>query len=461
MSNDLKFNLPPREAPRNRGHWVLTAVAVVLAGALGFFARPARIGPNGKTTPASHGASALLDHDELVALAVTLEKNQVYGEAARVWEQAAELSPPSGADKAETLFRIGKNLSLAGEYDQALAYLFAAEGADRNGQWRQSINALVLEGLSALGREDARALQAQRRTSLAAQPDDAGAKPVAEIGGEPITELDLESFARRWATAQLSPERSLMTPEAFQKAVESQLAQLIAPERRRQVIDAYVGQELLYREALATKQSDRKEVQGQMADARRQILSNAFVEDYVSRNVRVADTDVQNAYEAHKADYVEPEAVKAEVIAVENAEAKKQASDALDAGTDFAKVREKFSAIKPAPGEPDLFGEWLTRDARVPLVIDGRAALAHLFALEKGEVSKKWFEGEGGKWLRFRLVDRRKERPLALAECRDRVERDLRARKQEDTLKELQRSLEAKYKVVVREKEKPTATTQK
>ncbi|MGB9625481.1 MAG: peptidyl-prolyl cis-trans isomerase [Phycisphaerae bacterium] len=453
MSDDLKFDLPARTRPRNRGHWALTVVAVVLAWAVGFFVRPARIGPNGKPSSPPGGAGALLDHAELVSLAETLEKNQIYGEAARVWQQAAELAPPKGPGRAELLFRIGKNLSLAGEYEPAVAYLFAAETADRDGKWKESINALVLEGLSALGREDARAFQAARRTSLASRPDDAGSRPVAEIGGEPITELDLQSFARRMVTAQLAPQRNMMTADAFRKLVEAQLESFRTPEGRRQLLDAYLGQELLYREALAGRQFDRKEVQEQIAEVRRQILGNAFVDDYVGRNLHVSDTDVQNAYEAHKAEYVEPEAVKVEVLAVDTAEAKKQASDALDAGTDFAKVRERFSAIQATPGEPALFDEWMTREARVPLAADSKAVLAHLWTLDKGEVSKKWFEGEGGRWLRFRLVEHRKERPLTLAECRDRVERDLRLRKQEELLRELQRSLEAKYKVVVHEAE--------
>ncbi len=176
---------------------------------------------------------------------------------------------------------------------------------------------------------------------------------------------------------------------------------------------------------------------------------SAFVNDYLGRNLQIAETDVQNAYEAHKADYVEPPAIKVEAIAVDNESAKKDASAALDAGTEFAKVREKHSTLRATPDSPDPFDQWLTRDDRVPLVSDSKAALAHLLSLEKGEVSKRWFEGAGGKWVRFRLADRRAERQLSLAECRDRVERDLRSRKQEDLIKQLQQSLRAKYKVVV------------
>ena len=144
MSNDLKFELPPRPMPRARGHWALTAAAVVIAWAIGFFLRPGRIGPNGRTPPPSTDAPALLSAAELASLAEMLERNQLYAEAAKAWQRAAELSPPADAARAERLFRIGKNLSLAGQHEPALAYLLAAETADREGRWRESINTLCL-----------------------------------------------------------------------------------------------------------------------------------------------------------------------------------------------------------------------------------------------------------------------------------------------------------------------------
>ena len=95
----------------------------------------------------------------------------------------------------------------------------------------------------------------------------------------------------------------------------------------------------------------------------------------------------------------------------------------------------------------------------MPIVSDGKAALAHLFTLEANEISKKWFAGNSGRSLRFRLVERRPERQLDFAECRDRVERDLRSRKQEDLLSQLTQTLQRKYKVVVHEK--PTTQPEK
>jgi hypothetical protein len=213
----------------------------------------------------------------------------------------------------------------------------------------------------------------------------------------------------------------------------------------------YVGQELLYREALAAGLPDDEGVRQRTVDARRSILTEAFVGDYLDRNLHIDPTDVENAYEAKRADYVEPEAFKVDAIVVETEEAKEQASAELDAGTDFADVRDEFSTVKPDGTSPSPFDRWISRGGWVPLVADARAALAHIVSMEKDEVGGKWLDGTGGKWIRFKLVDHRPARQLALSECLDRVEGDLRSAKRRDLLEQLQRSLQDKYNVVVHE----------
>ena len=451
MSEQVEYDLPPKQTPRAGHQWLASLVVLVIGGVIGFSIRPmAGSGGVTESPPSPAAPTTLLNDAELKALAERLERNQLYAEAARVWEQAAQQVPPQGVDKAETLFRIGKNLTLAHQHERALGYLFAAEGADENERWKASINKLVLEGLSALGREDVRAHQAAKRVALDAQGEDAP-KILADIGGEPITELDLRSFARRMVTRQLSMQRQFMSAEAFNEAIESGLDRFETADGRQQLLQIYLSQELLYREALAANLPEDESVRQRTVDARRQILTEAFLGDYLDRNLHIDQTDLENAYEANKAEYVEPEAFKVDAIVVETEEAKEQASDALDAGTEFSEVRDRFSTVKPDGDSPSPFDRWISRGGWVPMVADSQATLAHIVSLEADEVGGKWLEGTGGKWLRFKLTDHRPARQLALSECRDRVERDLRSSKQTDLLGQLQRSLQGKYQVVIRE----------
>ena len=453
MPDQVKYDLPPQRAPRTGHCWLTGLLVLVIGGVVGYAVRPLmQCGGAGGAAPTPVGEAALLSHTELTALAEQLERNQLYAEAARTWEQAARQAPPQGAERAELLFRIGKNFCLANAPEQGLTYLFAAEAADEEGRWKSSINSLVLEGLSSLGREDVRAHQASQRVALDAKGDDK-TKPVAQIGGEPITDLDLQTFARRLVTQQMAMQRQYMSDEAFDKAVKAGLDRFKDAAGRKQLVQIYLSQELLYREALAAKLPDNEAVREEMKDARRQILIEAFLDDYLGRRLQVGETDLENAYEARKAEYVEPEAFKVEAIVVGSDEAKTQASEALEAGTAFEQVRDEFSTLKPGGETPGPFNRWITRDGRVPLVADSRAALAHIVALQEGEVGGKWLAGTGGQWVRLRLVEHRAARQLALAECRERVEGDLRAAKQEELLRQLQESLQRKYDVVINESE--------
>ena len=459
MRDQVKYDLPPQPAPRAGHRWLAGLTILVIGGIIGFSVRAiaSRGLQSGQMSAQAEArgsrvaaVGSLLSHAELTALAETLERNRLYAEAARAWEQAARQAPPQEADRAETLFRIGKNFSLAHQHERALGYLFAAEAADQNERWKASINKLVLEGLSALGHEDVRAHQAAKRVTLEAQGGDAP-QTVAEIGGEPITELDLRSYARRMVTRQLAAQRQFLSAETFEEAVEAGLDRLDTADGRRQLLQMYLSRELLYREALAADLPENEEVRRRTVDARRQILTEAFLGDYLDRNLHISETDLENAYEATKADYVEPEAFKVEAIVVETADDKEQVSQALDAGTGFSEVRGEFSTFKPDADKPNPFDRWITLDGWVPVAADSRTALAHIVSLQPGEVSGKWIEGTGGTWLRFRLDEHRPLRQLALEECRDRVEGDLRAGKQSELLGKLQRSLQDKYQVVIHE----------
>lgn len=442
MTDEVKFELPqapPAKQGCGKAGTLLALLIGIVAGSAvhTVFNRPA-------TLPLPSSTTDLLSHEELTALADKLERNQLYVQAARVWQQAARIETPENDRRAEVLFRIGKNLHLGGEHEEAARYLLAAEAADEKDRWSGSINKLLLESLSALGLEDVRAYQAKRRVSLAKTDD----KPVAEIGGEPVTSTDLDTFARQMVESQMGMQRSVMSAEQFEQLVKTQLEPYQAPEGQQQLLQAYLSRELLYREALAKGLAEHQKVRDRILDARQSVLIQAYMDDYLGESLQLTDTDVRNAYEAKKEEYIEEEAVKVDALVVGNEEEKKAVDTALESGTGFDELQTKYRE----EGKPDPFDRWLTRDGWVPMVKEPKAALAHLFLLDAGKVGSKWFETNDGKWVRFRLAERREQRQLTLDECRDRVERDLTAQKREELIGRLQETLRSKYEVIVHEK---------
>jgi hypothetical protein len=442
MSDDVKFELPQAPQQKQRccsgGALLALLIGIVVGSAVHVVFKRSATPPS-----APSPATIPFNHDELTSLAEKLERNQLYVQAARTWQQVMACEPPEGEQRAEMLFRIGKNLNLGGAHEEAARYLLAAEAADDEERWSGSINKLLLESLSALGLEDVRTYQAKQRVSLAKKDD----KPVAEIGGEPITSTDLDTFARQMVESQMAMQRSMMSPEQFSQLVETQLEQYRTPEGRQQVLQAYLSRELLYREALAKGLADQQEVRSRMLDVRQSVLIQAYMDDYLGESLQMTDTDIRNAYEAKKDQYMEEEAVKVDALIVANEDEKKAVDAALEGGTDFNELQAKYRE----EGESNPFDRWLTRDGWMPMVKEPKPVLAHLFLTDAGTVSPKWFETNDGKWVRFRLAERREQRQLSLDQCRDRVQRDLSQQKRQELTDQLQEKLRSKYEVVIHE----------
>ncbi len=450
MSDAPTFELPPPTPAQSRPWWLIAAAMLVAGAVIGYV-----LAPHGRTAPDDPSGEApgtvaaqpeLLSADEYRTLGERLERNQLFAQAAEAWLAASRLERPADSARADRLYRIGKNLHLAGDHDRALRYLFAAEAAGPRDTLKTTIDSLVLEGLSALGLEEVRDYQALQRARLSATAATTQNAPdeLARIGNEPITERELMTFARRRVDRQLRGQRAFLSRDALEQAAAAAMARFETPQARHVLLQNFLRDELLYREALAHNIPDRTEVRQAVVDSRRSVLIEAFLDYYLRQSVQIDDAGVQDAYEANKQRYVEPEAIRVEAIVAADEPAQDAVTQALEAGTDFDAVRSEHSA----GGDEKSGDAWVARDGFLPGVSDARAVLAHLFTLEPGQVSDRWFEADGGSY-RYRVVDHRPQRQLELDECRDRVEQDLRQRKQQQAIQTLQASLAEKYDVSV------------
>lgn len=438
MSTDLKFDLPNQTKQTSFGQWALTlllmcvGIGFTVFAALSVSLSSSQPGTARTTLP----AASLLSHDELTTLAESLERNQLYVQAARAWEQAAALSPPEGAERTKMLFRIGKNLVLGNAHDEGLRYLLAAESLDNTKTFETSINRLVLESLSALGLEDARAYQAGKRIAMTAGDADDSTKPLATIGGEPITQADLDRFARDMVESQFGFQRSMIPEADYQKMIDAQLSQYKTDEGKMELLQSYLTSELLYREALASKVEAHSDVARRIKQARRSTLTSAFIDQYMGEHLQLTDSEIENAYNADKEQYIQAEAVRIEAV---------MAGDDQKAIVDGVLAANGSLEDYLAKG----FDGYYERTDTLPIVKDSRSAVAHLFLLEPDQWGGKWFETTDGKWVQFRVVERRDARQKTLEEARGEVAGGLRQQKRQELIQRLQESLRQKYEVVI------------
>jgi peptidyl-prolyl cis-trans isomerase C len=171
--------------------------------------------------------------------------------------------------------------------------------------------------------------------SFAADKD----KQLATVNGEPIMTSELITYAR----------------------MKSPQADLSKAETRQRLIQAYVGRELLYQEALKQKLDQQKAVQIALDNQRREVISQALVgqilrKDPVTEKEAKAFYDKQSA--AGGAEY------KAQHILTKDEKSAKQAIERLNSGEDFAKVAQKFSTDPSASRGGEL--GWLNPGAMPP-----------------------------------------------------------------------------------------------
>ncbi|MBN1442567.1 MAG: peptidyl-prolyl cis-trans isomerase, partial [Planctomycetes bacterium] len=424
MSQSLDFSLPqgpPRKGPRLLAWLTLGCAAASLAILVllllrgGFGAGPAR-----SSEPA-------LAREHLRDVAQDLEKRALYREAAEVWGEYAAIPGLEPADVAEAVFLRGKNLVDAGDYGPAARVLTEYEHLDVSQASRRRAAELILECLSALGKEEARESLLEAYTSFDARPEGI---VLARVGGESIT---IEGV-RKQVAAQIESmlrmqDAALTSEEAARRAQELARERLESPETLEQALQQVISLEVLYREALARDLGSSPECAEAVKEFRRSYLAQKLIQRSVDDALRsIGPTDLENHYKANLDEYVEKPAVEFSVQKFPT-EAAAQAALASLVDSDFQK-----GAGPAVQGEP------------IPGIGRSAEATAHLFALDEGKAGGRAIE-IGGAWYVFRCDRKREKRQKSLDEALPQVRADLARAKQAEAAEKLQAELLAKYTV--------------
>ncbi|NOT14869.1 MAG: peptidylprolyl isomerase [Methylotenera sp.] len=193
------------------------------------------------------------------------------------------------------------------------------------------------------------------------------------------------------------------------------------------IINKLVDSEIIYQEAQKLgldKQPDyvaREELQ------RRELLSSAFLQDYVKKNP-ISDADTKAAYEQYKKAYGEKEYNARHILVKTEAEAKDIIAQ-LGKGGDFAKIAKEKSQD---PGSKEKGGDlgWFSPATMVKPFSDAAAAL------QKGAVTAAPIQTQFG-WHVIKLADTRAAQPLAYDKVKDGLQKNLQQRNLEKMMADL------------------------
>lgn len=128
---------------------------------------------------------------------------------------------------------------------------------------------------------------------------------VAEIGTEKITAQKLDEMIEQQIDDQMARYAAFMKPEQMNERKKEMVKQYTEPETRQKFLEMWLGQELLYRQAMEKGLADKPEVKRTVQNMAKAIVAEQAMNDEVASKVTITETDARTWYEAHKSEYVE------------------------------------------------------------------------------------------------------------------------------------------------------------
>jgi hypothetical protein len=301
MEDKLDFSLPEKKQKNSLAPKIIIILLLVLIGlaAANFLTKS----PN-KILPVENVSSSF-SAEQVKELAAKLAGRNLYTRAAKAWQDYLLLAELPDTEKAKTLFRIGTLLKKAGKYEEAIEYYYRSETAAKLSELEPQINAHIKDCFEKLGMFSALRYELMDRTSYG-KKSEAGGKIVAEIGAEKFTEADLNAYIERAIDNQLAPIAAFMTTEQLNEQKKRVLEQYKNPSAKQQLLETWIAQEVLYREALEEKLSEEPEVKTMIEDLVRGTLSQQLMNKELANKINITETDLQTYYKANQDKFIEP-----------------------------------------------------------------------------------------------------------------------------------------------------------
>lgn len=193
------------------------------------------------------------------------------------------------------------------------------------------------------------------------------------------------------------------------------------------IINKLVDSELVYQEAQKLGLDKQVDYLAREELARRELLTSAFLQDFVKKNP-ISDADTKAAYEQYKKAYGDKEYSARHILVKTEAEAKDIIAQ-LGKGGDFAKIAKEKSLD---PGSKDKGGDlgWFSPATMVKPFSDAAAVL------QKSAVTASPVQTQFG-WHVIKLVDTRVAQPLSYEKVKEGLQKNLQQRNLEKMMAEL------------------------
>jgi len=443
MEEKLDFSLPEkkqRNAVTSSVLVVLLLIVIGLTTANLIFKRPAQ-------HPIPDTKSSSLSAEQTKQLAGKLAQRNLYVRAASLWQDylsAGELDDP---ERASVLFQIGVLLEKANLCDQAIEYFYRSEMAAELSELKPQINSHIRDCFEKLGKFSALRYELMDRTSFEASSQ-AGGKIVAEIGAEKITEAGLDAMIENDVENQLEPVAPFMTAEQLNEQKKKMLEQYKNPQAKQQYLQAWLTQEVLYRQALQEELTEKPEAKKLIAQLMRGVLSQLLMNRELASKINITETDLQTYYTANKSQFVEPSKARISHILLGDEQQAKELIGRLEAGEDFGELAKQFTKDEDTKENGGGIDTEVIKGAYIPGIGTFEELNKKIFDVNAPAVLDEAFKTDKG-WEIVRVETITPERQKELDQVRQQVMSMLANQKRQDVQRDYIEQMMDKYGVIL------------
>lgn len=443
MEGKLDFSLPEKKQKNAITNLIIIVLLLILIGlsASNMALRPA------KDNQAPNVTSYSLSAEQTKQLAGKLAQRNLYIRAANLWKDYLAAGKFADAERARTLFQIGTLLEKANLYDQAIEYFYRSEIVAELNELKPQINAHIRNCFEKLGKFSALRYELMDRTSLEATPA-AGAKIVAEIGAEKITEADFDAVIESEIENQLEPMAPFMTPEQFGEQKKKMLEQYKNPQAKQQYLQAWLAQEVLYRQALEEELAEKPEAKKLIDQLTRGALSQLLMNRELASKINITETDVQTYYAANKGKFIEPARAGISHILLEDQQQANELIGRIKDGEDFGELAKQFSKNENTKEKAGKIETEVQEDSHIPGIGTYEELNKKIFAVDTSKVLDEPFKTEKG-WEIVKVETLTPERQKALDEVSQQVISMLANQKRQDVQSSYIEQMMDKYNVII------------
>jgi len=364
-----------------------------------------------------------------------------------VWKEYLSLGELTDAERAGALFQVGALLEKAGLYDRAIENFYRSESVAKVSELESQINTHIKNCFEKLGKFSALRYELMERTSFE-ESEKAGGRVVAEIGAQKITDAQLSSFIEQDIDDRLSQAKAFLTDEQLNQQKKDMLERFKDPQTKMQYLQSWLAEELLYRQALKQKLSEKREVKRKLNRQSRQLLSRFLMNSRLADKINLTETDLRTYYKANKSDYLEPAKADISHILVDSRQQAENIIDRIEAGEEFARLAEEYSADEETKDNGGKIDTELTPGSYVPGLGSYPELNEQIFGTDAQALLPEPFKTEKG-WNIIKVLQKQPERQKSFEQVRDEVLSTLLSQKRRDVQQDYIRKMMDKYNVVI------------